>query len=612
MSLNTTVSRLAKAVANRVAPPPDLTASEWADLYRRLSSEASAEPGRWKTDRTPYMREILDAINDPRVETIVIMSSAQVGKTELLLNAIGYFVDYDPAPMLLLQPTLEMAQTFSKDRLAPMCRDTPTLRNKIQDAKAKSSGNTMLHKTFAGGHITMAGANSPASLASRPVRIVLADEVDRYPVSAGTEGDPVNLAIKRTTTFWNKKIILVSTPTIKGASRIEAAYENSTQEQFCYSCPGCETYQPMRWRNIDFDTEGHACEECGSISSQDEWMRSDKKWIAQGKHHKIRGFHLNELVSPWRRWAQIIEDFREAKKSPDTLKTFVNTSLGETWEEEGSSLDNELLYKRREHYVADVPSYAHVLTCSVDVQDDRLEYQVEGWGDGEENCKVDFGILRGDPSTMDLWKKLDEKLNQRYTHESGIELPIACTAIDSGGHYTQQVYKFVKPREVGRVYAIKGSSTAGAAIVGRPSRSNKGKINLFSIGTDTAKELIFKRLQINEPGAGYIHFPVSDKFDPEWFEQLTAEKCVTRYREGRAYRKWIKTRARNEALDLSVYNLAALYILNPNFNALKKRFELEEETKTEQTSAEKALIEPEKQRKRRRPLRRGGGFATKW
>lgn len=612
MILQTTASRLARTVASRLAPPPDLTASEWADLYRRLSSEASAEPGRWKTDRTPYMREILDAINDPLVETIVIMSSAQVGKTELLLNAIGYFVDYDPAPMLLLQPTLEMAQTFSKDRLAPMCRDTPALRNKIQEAKAKSSGNTMLHKTFAGGHITMAGANSPASLASRPVRIVLADEVDRYPVSAGTEGDPVNLAIKRTTTFWNKKIILVSTPTIKGASRIEAAYENSTKERFCYACPECGDYQPMRWRNIDFGTEGHTCESCGVISSQDDWMKSPHKWVASAHHHKIRGFHLNELVSPWRRWSQIIEDFREAKKSPDTLKTFVNTSLGETWEEEGTSLDHDVYYNRREHYAAEIPKQALVLTASVDVQDDRLEIQVEAWGEGEENWKIDFDILRGDPSKQELWLRLDESLSKRYLHESGVSLGIACTAIDSGGHFTQQVYKFVKKREVNRVYAIKGSSTAGAAVVGRPSKSNLGKINLFSVGTDTAKELIYKRLQINEPGSGYMHFPVDDSFDEEWFQQLTAEKCVTRYKEGRAYRKWIKTRARNEAIDLSVYNLAALYILNPVFKSLKKRFEKEEVKELEQTSMEKSLVEPETQRKRKRPLRRGGGFATKW
>lgn len=538
------------------------------------------------------------------------MSSAQVGKTELLLNAIGYFVDYDPAPILLLQPTLEMAQTFSKDRLAPMCRDTPALRGKIQDAKSRSSGNTMLHKTFPGGHITMAGANSPASLASRPIRIMLADEVDRYPASAGAEGDPVNLAKKRTTTFWNKKIILVSTPTIKGASRIEDAYEESTKERYELACPECDEYQPLRWRNIMFDEVGHACEHCGVISNQIKWTAKPGKWVAQQHHHKCRGFHLNELVSPWRRWEQIIDDFREAKKSPETLKTFVNTSLGETWEDEGASLEHHVLYNRREHYTKPVPEKALVLTAAVDVQDDRLEVQVEGWGECDENWKVDFDILRGDPSRPELWAKLDSFLSTNYEHESGVKMQIACTAIDSGGHYTEQVYKFVKPREHRRIYAIKGKSQAGSPLVGRPSRSNKGKINLFGIGTDTAKELIFKRLQINEPGAGYVHFPVNEAFDEEWFEQLTAEKCVTKYRDRRPHRVWVKTRNRNEALDLSVYNLAALYILNPNFKIIAKSFVPEEAPSAEEPTHAKQVIE--KRRKSIRPTRQKKGFVNSW
>lgn len=535
------------------------------------------------------------------------MSSAQVGKTELLLNALGYFVDYDPAPILLLQPTLEMAQTFSKDRLAPMCRDTPALKGKIQDAKSRSSGNTMLHKTFPGGHITMAGANSPASLASRPVRCMFADEVDRYPPSAGAEGDPVNLAIKRTTTFWNKKIMLVSTPTIKGASRIEAAYEDSSQEQYQLACPECGEYQPLVWKNIVFDQAGHACESCGAVSDKIAWQSKPGKWVAQQHHHKTRGFHLNELVSPWVTWEEIIENFRQAKKSPETLKTFVNTSLGETWEEEGEQVDAAPLHARREHYAADVPEAGLVLTASVDVQDDRLELQVEAWGAGEQNWKVDFQILRGDPSRQELWDKLDERLSEQYQHELGFNLPIACTTIDSGGHYTQQVYKFCKKNQHRRVYAIKGKSTAGSPVVGRPSKSNKGGVNLFPIGTDTAKELIYKRLQILDPGSGYIHFPIKENFDEEWFEQLTAEKCVTKYRQGQPYRAWVQVRKRNEALDLSVYNLAALYILNPNFAALAEKFTAEEEKPAELSSAEKSLTQtPKRQRKRR------GGFATSW
>ena len=534
------------------------------------------------------------------------MSSAQVGKTELLLNIIGYFIDYDPSPILLLQPTLEMAQTFSKDRLAPMLRDTPALKGKVADSKSKSSGNTMLHKTFAGGHITMAGANSPASLASRPIRIVLADEVDRYPASAGAEGDPVSLATKRTTTFWNRKIVLVSTPTVKGVSRIEAAYEDSTQEIFCLPCPSCKHFQQIKRAHLVHTKENEtlaqvdaACEECGSIHSEQEWKAQAGRWIGQAHHTKIRGFHLNEYISPWRKWLEIEEDFLQAKKNPETLKTFVNTSLGETWEEEGETLEHSFLYARREHYPEQVPQKACVLTASVDVQDDRLEIGVEAWGIGEENWKVDLQILRGDPSRPELWRRLDELLLTRYKHESGVELPIAAVTIDSGGHYTQQVYKFVKNKESRRIFAIKGKSQEGSAIVGRPTKSNLGGVNLFSIGTDTAKEVIYARLKINEPGHGYVHFPVAPYFDEEYFEQIASEKCVLEYYKGRPRRVWKKTRPRNEGLDLAVYNLAALYILNPNCKALAERLKPREAA---------PVIEPEQpstiKRKKIKPKRR--------
>lgn len=593
------------------APPPDLTVSEWADENRRLSSEASAEPGRWKTSRAPYQRDILDAVNDPSCEMVVVMSSAQVGKTELLLNTIGYFADYDPAPILLLQPTLEMAQTFSKDRLAPMVRDTPALRGKISESKARDSGNTILHKRFPGGHITMAGANSPSSLASRPIRILLADEVDRFPVSAGTEGDPFNLAKKRTTTFWNKKILAVSTPTVKGASRIEALYADSTQEHYQLPCPECGHYQRLTWSQIDFDTGCYACNHCGALSDQHQWLSGTGLWIAQAEHNTCRGFHLNELVSPWRRWEQVIADFREAKKAPDTLKVWVNTSLGETWEEEGDGVEHHVLYQRREHYRHDVPEGAVVLTCAVDVQDDRFEIEVEGWGEGEENWRIELRILRGDPSRPEIWQQLSDFLGTTYEHASGTRLNIACTVIDSGGHFTQEVYKFVRPREGRRVYAIKGKGGAGMPIVGRPSRSNLGKVQLFSVGTDTAKEIVLARLKVCEPGAGYVHFPIRDGFEEEYFMQLTAEQCVTSFVQGRPVRKWIKTRKRNEAFDLAVYNTAALYILNPNFTALAKRLQPQDDHKPDPEPTVSQQINAERKRARS-PRRSSGGFANSW
>lgn len=594
-----------------VAPPPDLKVSEWADEFRKLSSESSAEPGIWRTSRTPYQKEIMDAVNDASCEMIVVMSSSQVGKTELLLNTIGYYVDYDPSPILLIQPTLDMAQAFSKDRLSPMVRDTPALKGKIAKTKTRDSGNTILHKLFPGGHITLSGANSPASLASRPIRILLADEVDRFPVSAGTEGDPFNLAKKRTTTFWNKKIIAVSTPTIKGASRIELLYHDSTQEQYHLPCPACGHHQPLTWSQIDFETCCHACNQCGSLSDQYSWQGGEGLWISRQDHNTVRGFHLNELISPWRRWSQIIEDFREAKKTPDTLKVWVNTSLGETWEEEGDGIEHDILYQRREHYLHAIPEGAVVLTCAVDVQDDRFEIEVQGWGEGEENWRIDLQILRGDPARPEIWRQLAEFIEtKQYEHASGVLLNISCTAIDSGGHFTQQVYQFVRPREGRRVYAIKGKAGAGMPIVGRPSRSNLGKVQLFTVGTDTAKEIVMARLKGCEPGPGYIHFPINAHFDEEYFKQLTAEQCITSFVNGCPVRKWKKTRARNEAFDLAVYNTAALYILNPHFEALKKRLYPEEPEQTPVPSIAQQIND--ERRKAISPRRKSGGFANSW
>lgn len=590
------------------APPPEMTVSNWADAERRLSSEASAEPGRWKTDRAPYQRGILDSINDPATKMVVVMSSAQVGKTEFLLNMIGYHIDHDPAPILLLQPTVDMAQAFSKDRLAPMVRDTPALVRKVSDTKSRDSGNTILHKSFPGGHITMAGANSPASLASRPIRILLADEVDRYPISAGSEGDPFNLAKKRTTTFWNSKVVAVSTPTVKGASRIEALYEDSTQEQYCLACPECGTAQPLRWRNIVFESMAHVCEECGVESGQDDWLGQPGVWIAQAEHATVRGFHLSELVSPWRRWADIVADFKQAKKSPETLKTFINTSLGETWEDEGETVDPTGLMGRREEYAAEVPMRAVVLTAGIDVQDDRLEIEVYGWREGLENFSIDLRVIRGDPNEAKVWEDLDNILDKPYLHESGATLHIAASCVDSGGHHTQQVYDFCKTRKHKRVYAIKGAGGAGRPIVSPPTKKRTGRdkraVDLYTLGVDDAKGRIYSMLRICDEGPGFCHFSVER--DEEYFSQLTAEKVVTKFVQGFPTKRWVKTRNRNEALDMRVYGMAAVIILNPVFSVLEKSLQGEssEVEPTREDSHQQQRIKA-----RARPKR---GFVNSW
>ena len=332
------ISDLTAAALAVFAPPPSLTISEWADRYRYLSPEASAEPGKWSTARAPYQAGIMDAASDPETETIVLMTSAQIGKTAMIENVIGYYVTQDPSPILCLQPTLEMAATFSKDRLAPMLRDTPALRGLVKDARARDSGNTQLHKQFPGGHITMTGANSPANLASRPIRIVLCDEVDRYPESAGTEGDAVALATKRTATFWNRKMLVTSTPTIKNLSRIEQAFLGSDQRRYWVPCPDCGEHQLLKWANVKWDegkteTAHYVCEHCGSCIDEQHKpaMLAAGEWRADAVFRGIAGFHLNEIYSLWRRWSEMAADFLTAKHAgSEMLKAFVNTSLGET------------------------------------------------------------------------------------------------------------------------------------------------------------------------------------------------------------------------------------------------------------------------------------------
>lgn len=524
----------------------------------------------------------MDAVNDPSIHTVVVMKAAQIGWTEILNNVLGYFIDQDPAPVLMVQPTLEMAAAWSKDRFAPMVRDTPALTDKVADSKARDSGNTILHKTFPGGHVTMAGANSPSGLASRPIRIVLADEIDRYPPSAGAEGDPVSLARKRMATFWNRKLLMGSTPTVKGISRIEAAFDGSDQRRYWVPCPHCEESQTLKWVQVKWP-EGqpekayYVCEHCGcEITDADKLEmfrkaeeREDCGWIAEGESNGIAGFHINELYSPWSTFASIAMAFVVDKQFPETLKTWINTALGETWEEEGDQVDDDSLLGRREDYGPEIPEGALVLTAGVDVQGDRLEIGVDAWGPSEECWAMDYRVLWGDPTQPQVWEELDALLQSDWSHELGHRLHIAATCIDSG-YLTDMVYAFAGPRASRRVYATKGQDGAGRAIVS-PSkvRTKNGKpIRLFNIGADEAKRILAYRLRA-PPGPGYCHFPRS--FDEEYFAQLTAEKRTTKYIRGHPIDVWKKTRPRNEALDIRVLNMAALKIFNPKWDALAMR-----------------------------------------
>lgn len=591
-------------------PPPKLTVSQWADSFRKLSPESSAEVGAWHTSRAEYQREILDAVSDPSIDSVVIMSCAQVGKTEILLNLIGYHIHQDPSPILLIQPTLDMAQTFSKDRLAPMLRDTPVLSGKVADPKSRDSGNTTLKKNFFGGHITMCGANSPASLASRPVRVILADELDRWPVSAGDEGDPYELARKRSATFWNRKEVAVSTPTVRNSSKIEALFENTDKREYYVPCHDCEEHQVLRWANVQWqddnpDTAVYACEHCGSVWDDAARYKAIRKgeWRATAPFVGRAGFRLSGLCSPWTPLSSAVADFLQAKKLPETLRVWVNTYLGESWEDDGERLDDFQISNHREDYSSDqLPKEVVFLTAGVDVQDSYLEMEIVGWGRDEETWSVEYKTFYGDPASAQVWADLDSYLTLTFKTEDGRELDIKATAIDTGGHHTQAVYKFCKPRIGRRIFAIKGVGGEGKPIVGRPSTNNHIKCKLFPIGVDTAKETVYSRLKIKEIGPGYCHFP--KHYTDEYFAMLTAEKVVKKYHKGFHRREWVKVRARNEALDCRVYALAALSIVGVNVNIIAQR-SMKAKASDDDGDQSKAKV-------RRKMPRRQGGFVNGW
>ena len=559
--------------ARAFKPPQKLNVSDWADKHRVLSSESSAEPGNWRTSRANYQKEIMDVVLDRDIETIVLMSSSQIGKTEILNNILGYYISQDPCPVLVMQPTLEMARTWSKDRLNPMLKSSKVLKGKVKEPRAKDSENTVLHKKFDGGFIAVVGANSASGLASRPVRILLADEIDRFPLSAGAEGDPVSLALKRTTTFWNRKIVMASTPTIDGLSRIQTAWNQSDQRHYWVPCPECNEMQVLEWANVKWEedkpeTAKYVCIHCGSLLEEKHkiTMIRNGEWRAEGETKKTAGFHINELYSPWSTWATMAVNFLEAKRHPEILKTYVNTSLGQCWTDEGEEIESEGLMARRENYDEScVPDDVLVITGGADIQDDRIELQVIGWGLESQSYVLDYQIFWGETSQNQVWQDLDDYLKRRYSRDTLPSLPIACVAIDSG-YQTSSVYNYVKVRRGRRIFAIKGQSQSSKPIAGRPTVAGRQRIQLFPAGVDSAKEVIFQWLQVEAKGPGYIHFP--NTCDEEYFKQLTAEKRVIKYIKGNKTIVWAKQYKRNESLDTFVYSLVALNILQPNLELI--------------------------------------------
>jgi phage terminase large subunit GpA-like protein len=558
--------------AAAVLPPRDITVSQWADEHRVLTGGAAAERGQWHT--RPYQREPMDVLSPSHpCRQVVLWSAAQLLKTETLLNFIGFIADIDPGPVLIVEPRSEDAKALSKDRLAPMFRSTPALRGKLSPAKSRDSNNTTLHKVLANGagHVTLTGAISPSGLAMRPIRYALLDEVDRYPASAGAEGDPVSLAIQRTAEFaHNKKVVLASTPTIKGISRIELAWRESDQRDYFVPCPKCGHFQALVfgdgtgpglvWSAGNPDEAMYRCAGCQELipHHQKAWMVERGEYRAANPSSPIPGFRLSQLISPKKSWGAVAVEFLAAKKSPETLKAFMNTVLAELWEERHEvPMDAQALLNRCEPFAAEAPEGVAVITAGVDVQADRLEVEIVGWGRDEESWSIAQHVIPGDVTGTEVWEQLDCLLQSEYMHESGLPLRIVAACVDCG-FKDASVLRFTRDRYNRRVYAIKGR--AGESPIWPRTPSRKNQTPFFMIGVDAAKTGIYDRLKIQEPGPGYCHFPIGR--DLAYFEQLTAEKKYTRYYNGFPKQEWKKQAGdRNEALDCRVYAYAALYAL---------------------------------------------------
>lgn len=560
--------------------------SDWALKYRRLSAEGSPQPGPWTHHKMPWSVEIMDTMCPTSdVREIVLMKSAQVGGTELAINFLFRNIHQEPAPTMYMLPTVELAGDFSKEALQPSIDTTDVLNEVVADSKGRDSSNSQRYKSFAGGYLVLAGANSAAALRRRSIRYLILDDIDDFPADLNGQGDPAKLADKRTTAFTGReKKIRISTPTIKGHSRIEKAYLASDQRRFVMPCPHCGNEQHFEWPQVQFDTDNPAdavyvCKENGCLiehRDKDAMMQAGR-WVAQnpGPNRPV-GFHISELYSSFRSWGDIAKDFMASKDDPSQLKVFVNLVLGETWEDRGEAPDHERLKERAGGYrLGYVPKQALFVTAAVDVQADRLEVELKAWGENRVSWSIGHHVLPGDPSTDAPWDDLDRVIYSPAPCEGGGSLPIDLTAVDTGFMATR-VYEWARNKP--KVMLYKGASTRQAQTLrvtkvrdysfnGAP---RKGGQPLCTVDTFDLKETFYHDLRKRKPAAGevppdgYCFYP--DEYPMEWFLQLTAEYLAEtpHKKTGRIKREWIKTRPRNEALDLHVMNWAAAIRLNMN------------------------------------------------
>lgn len=604
---------------NGLKPLPKTSVSNWADNHRMLSSGISAEPGKWKTSRAPYQKDIMNAFTEPGIHRVVVKSSSQIGKSDMMNNVIGRFAHLDPCAIMMIQPTIDMAQDYSKTRIAPMIRDTKVLNTLFYDVKSRDANNTILSKVFPGGRLIMCGANSPAGLASRPIRILLADEVDRFPDSAGTEGDPVDLAAKRMTTFWNSCMGLFSTPTNEGSSRIDEEYLAGTQEEWQHKCPNCGEYHLLRHIDMTVDYKEiktpsgkktvivndvkWRCPHCGFSFSEKEMKQTPQKYIsrnADALKNGIRSFFVNGFTSPWMTWTRIMREWLEAKGDPEREKVIMNTVFGESYKQKGAFEDEQIFLRRRESYRAELPNGVLLLTAAIDTQDNRLEYEVVGWGKEEECWGIRKGIVLGAPNQDRTWKEIDNILDKTYHFADGKGLKVVRTFIDSGGHYTSDVYNYCQKNFHKQRFAIKGRGGPGIPLIYKIAKANNAKAPLILLGVDDGKQQIMDRLSIDSPGPLYFHFPQDEGikelsnrgYDDLYFKGIISEHKKVYKRNGVLREVWETTKnVRNEPLDLRNYNLACMKSLKPDWGKLEMLV-----NGMSETEVKRAVAKPQKKK----------------
>lgn len=571
-------------------PPPRLSVSEWAEKHRILSGKSTSESGPWRNDRTPYLVEIMDRLSphDPH-EFVVFMKGSQIGGTECGNNWAGYVMHHAPGPFLYVMPNLDDAAFTSEQRIETLIEESPVLSELVSNpdnkTKGRPAGNSKLRKTFPGGILKLVGSNSSKGLRSMPARWVYMDEVDEYPDKVGNQGDPIALIQVRSRTFWPRKFFATSSPTVKGRSKIANLYEQTDKRRYFVPCPECGHYQVIDWKRITWKTDedgqvitdsvGMACDGCGVVigehHKQDMLRRGEWRATTKGRTGYV-GYHLSALYSPlgWYSWVEAVREFLHAKHRADTfrdyepLKVWTNTALAETWEEEqGQKLPWLHIKKRAGGYdIGTVPERALMLCAGIDTQDDRLEAVVRGWGYGEESWLIHHGVFWGDPETAEPWDQLDEMLRRGWPHESGALLHIVSAAIDSRGHKTQAVYNYARDRHP-LVIPIAGQTQPGKPAIGRPRLVDvafggevvKEGVQLWPVGSDTIKSVIYGRLRLETPGPAFMHYPHG--LNDEFFRQLCGERLVTKHVRGTEVQQWVQTYPRVEALDCEVYAYAA-------------------------------------------------------